>query len=96
MARLRAALPQPLRQGQARPTWIYRLCNLGAFDAFETIIALPDFTAAGDRRVTLEERHADLARRYGPSPFLDGSLAIARALAAEFEEASGSAPADVL
>ena len=75
---------------------MWGLCDLDAFETFEKIIALADFTAAGDRRVTLEERHADLARRYGPSPLLAGSLAIARALAAEFEEASGSAPADVL
>jgi putative nucleotidyltransferase with HDIG domain len=66
-------------------------CDLDTFPPEERIIALADFLAAGARRVRPEERHADLVRRYGPSAFVDGSLAIARTLQREFEEASGTA-----
>jgi hypothetical protein len=59
-------------------------------------VALADFSAAGDRLVTLEERHQDLRRRYGPSAFLDESLARAQGLRAEFERTAGTAFRDVV
>jgi len=62
------------------------LCDLETFPWEERLVALADFLAAGDRRVRLEERHRDLRRRYGPSDFVDGSLAVARELKREFEE----------
>jgi len=60
-------------------------CDLETFDPAEQAIALADALAAGSRRVTLDERYEDLARRYGPSPFLDRNLAICRQLKAAFE-----------
>lgn len=64
-------------------------CDLETFDAAEQAIALADALAAGERRVTLEERYSDLARRYGPSPFLERNLAICRRLKADFESRTG-------
>jgi 8-oxo-dGTP pyrophosphatase MutT (NUDIX family) len=64
-------------------------CDLETFDAAEQAIALADALAAGPRRVTLEERYEDLARRYGPSPFFDRNLAICRRLKADFESRTG-------
>jgi len=60
---------------------MWEACDLSTFERCEQVIALADFHAAGDRRVTLEERHADLVRRYGPSEFLDRNLQICRSLA---------------
>jgi len=68
---------------------MWSLCDLDTFETFEKIVALADFTAAGDRRVPLEERHADLVRRYGKSDFVDGSFAAARRIAGEVEAAAG-------
>jgi len=64
-------------------------CDLETFDEAERAIALADALAAGPRRVTLEERYEDLARRYGPSPFLERNLAICRRLKADFEAQTG-------
>jgi hypothetical protein len=64
-------------------------CDLETFDAAEQAIALADALAAGPRRVTLEERYDDLARRYGPSPHLERNLAICRGLKADFETRTG-------
>jgi putative nucleotidyltransferase with HDIG domain len=68
---------------------MWRACDLETFETEERLIALADFMAAGDRRVTLEERHADLCARYGPSPFFDRMLAIARGLKHAFESRTG-------
>jgi 8-oxo-dGTP diphosphatase len=64
-------------------------CDLETFDAAEQAIALADALAAGARRVTLEERYEDLARRYGPSPFFERNLAVCRRLKADFESRTG-------
>lgn len=64
-------------------------CDLETFDEAERAVALADALAAGPRRVTIEERYADLARRYGPSPFLERNLAISLRLKAEFEARTG-------
>jgi 8-oxo-dGTP pyrophosphatase MutT (NUDIX family) len=64
-------------------------CDLETFDAAEQAIALADALAAGPRRVTLDERYEDLARRYGPSPFFGKNLAICRRLKADFEARTG-------
>ncbi|MCK6459812.1 MAG: NUDIX domain-containing protein [Planctomycetes bacterium] len=64
-------------------------CDLETFDEAERAIALADALAAGARRVTLEERYEDLARRYGASPFLERNLAICRRLKADFEARTG-------
>jgi len=64
-------------------------CDLLTFDPAEQAIALADALAAGPRRVTIDERYSDLARRYGPSPFLERNLAIVRRLKAEFEARTG-------
>jgi 8-oxo-dGTP diphosphatase len=64
-------------------------CDLETFDAAERAVALADALAAGPRRVTLDERYEDLARRYGPSPFFERNLAICRRLKADFEARTG-------
>ncbi len=64
-------------------------CDVLTFDPAEQAIALADALAAGPRRVTIEERYEDLARRYGPSPFFEKNLAISRRLKAEFEARTG-------
>jgi 8-oxo-dGTP diphosphatase len=66
-----------------------KACDLETFDPFEKAIALADALAAGPRRVTIEERYEDLARRYGASPFLERNLAICQGLKAEFEARTG-------
>jgi len=68
---------------------LWRACDLSTFEPFERLVALADFMAAGDRRVTIDERHADLCERYGRSPFIDGSLEIARRLKEEWEDRTG-------
>jgi len=68
---------------------MWRACDLESFLPEERLIALADAMAAGERRVTLEERHADLCRRYGAGPFFDGMLAAARGLQQEFESRTG-------
>jgi 8-oxo-dGTP pyrophosphatase MutT (NUDIX family) len=64
-------------------------CDLETLDPAEAAIALADALAAGARRVTLEERYDDLARRYGPSPFFEKNLAICHRLKADFEARTG-------
>ncbi|MHC4134619.1 MAG: NUDIX domain-containing protein [Planctomycetota bacterium] len=68
---------------------MWRACDLETFGPEERLIALADAMAAGERRVTLEERHADLCRRYGAGPFFDGMLEAARGLQQEFESRTG-------
>jgi putative nucleotidyltransferase with HDIG domain len=65
-------------------------CDLETFDAAEQAVALADALAAGPRRVTIEERYEDLARRYGPSPFLDRKREICRRMKADFEARTGT------
>jgi len=67
---------------------MWEACDLDSFLPEERIIALADFLAVGDRRARLEERHADLCERYGPSRFFDSSLAIVEKLKSEFETRS--------
>ncbi len=64
---------------------LWRSCDLTTLTPEERIIALADFMAVGDTRGTIEQRHADLTARYGASPFIDESLAIARQLRDEIE-----------
>jgi len=64
-------------------------CDLETFDETEQVIALSDALAAGPRRVMLEERYEDLARRYGASPFFERNLRICRGLKASFEARIG-------
>jgi bis(5'-nucleosidyl)-tetraphosphatase len=64
-------------------------CDLETFLREERLIALADAMAAGDRRVTLEERHEDLCLRYGAGPFFDGMLQAALGLQQEFESRTG-------
>ena len=64
-------------------------CDLLTLDSAEQAIALADALAAGSRRVTIEERYEDLARRYGASPHLDRNRAISLRLKAEFEARAG-------
>ena len=68
---------------------MWRACDLETLGPEERLIALADAMAAGERRVTLEERHADLCRRYGAGPFFDGMLDAARGLQQEFESRTG-------
>jgi len=68
---------------------MWRACDLEFLGPEERLIALADAMAAGERRVTLEERHADLCRRYGAGPFFDGMLDAARGLQQEFESRTG-------
>ncbi len=75
---------------------LWAACDLDTFEIEERLIALADFLAAGDRRVTLEERHRDLAARYGRSDFLDGSLGISRQLKGEWEGRTGRELYDTL
>jgi len=64
---------------------LWRSCDLTTLTPEERIIALADFMAIGDTKGTIEQRHADLTTRYGASPFIDESLAIARQLRDEIE-----------
>ncbi|MGH7162469.1 MAG: NUDIX domain-containing protein [Planctomycetota bacterium] len=64
-------------------------CDLEAFPPEERIIALADSLAVGDRRGTIDEREADLVRRYGPSPLIAGNARIARGLLSEAETRAG-------
>ena len=64
-------------------------CDLETLDEAEQAIALADALAAGSRRVTIEERYADLARRYGASPHIDRNRAISLRFKAEFEARTG-------
>ena len=68
---------------------MWEACDLDTFEVEERLVALADFMAVGDRRVPLEERHADLSRRYGESEFFDRSLDTCRRLKAEFEARTG-------
>ena len=68
---------------------MWRACDLEVLGPEERLIALADAMAADERRVTLEERHADLCHRYGAGPFLDGMLDAARGLQREFESRTG-------
>lgn len=68
---------------------MWSACDLETFLPEERLIALADAMAAGERRVTLEERHQDLCRRYGAGPFFDGMLAAVRGLQQEFESRTG-------
>lgn len=68
---------------------MWRACDLETLLPEERLIALADAMAAGERRVTLEERHADLCRRYGAGPFFDGMLEAVRGLRREFEARTG-------
>lgn len=68
---------------------MFQACDLTTFDPEERVIALADFLAAGDRPARLEERHADLAARYGASDFVDRSLAISQELKREWEQRTG-------
>ncbi|MHC4971553.1 MAG: NUDIX domain-containing protein [Planctomycetota bacterium] len=68
---------------------MWRACDLETFLPEERLVALADAMAAGERRVTLEERHEDLCRRYGAGPFFDGMLAAVRGLQQEFEARTG-------
>ncbi|MHC4818366.1 MAG: NUDIX domain-containing protein [Planctomycetota bacterium] len=68
---------------------MWRACDLELLGPEERLIALADAMAAGERRVTLEERHADLCHRYGAGPFFDGMLDAARGLQREFEVRTG-------
>jgi len=68
---------------------LWRCCDLTSFPVEEQSVALADFLAAEDRRVTLEQRHADLSARYGASEFIDESLEICRALKACWETRTG-------
>jgi len=70
-------------------TAMYSACDLLGLTPLEKCVALADFLAPGPRRATIEERHADLVARYGPSPFFDSSRRIAEDLAAEWEAATG-------
>jgi len=70
---------------------MHEACDLDTFPPEERLIALADFMAIGDRRGTIDERYTDLVRRYGPSPFFDRNLALARELEREFEETTGRA-----
>jgi putative nucleotidyltransferase with HDIG domain len=68
---------------------LWRSCDLSTFEPHERIVALADFMAVRESKGTIKQRHADLAKRYGPSPFVDRSLEIARGLKREFEERTG-------
>ena len=69
---------------------MYAACDLDTLPTEEKIIALADYHAAGPRRVTLEERRADLERRYGPSPFIARNYALALTLKTEVEARLGT------
>jgi putative nucleotidyltransferase with HDIG domain len=84
----KGAAPEDARLGDLARE-MREACDLETFDPPEQVIALADGLAAGARRVTLDERYEDLARRYGPSPFLDRNLATCRRLKAEFEGLTG-------
>ncbi|MGQ0612549.1 MAG: NUDIX domain-containing protein [Planctomycetaceae bacterium] len=64
-------------------------CDLETFPFEERIVALADFLAVGDRRGRIEEREADLVRRYGPSPTVARNARLSRALLAELESRAG-------
>ncbi len=68
---------------------LWRTVDCSTFADDEKVVALADFLAAQDRRVTLEARHADLCDRYGSSQFLDRSLEISLGLKREWEIATG-------
>jgi bis(5'-nucleosidyl)-tetraphosphatase len=68
---------------------MWRCCDLSTFSPEERIVALADFMAVGEKKGTIDERHADLVARYGASAFLDGSRAAATRIRAEFEERTG-------
>ena len=77
----------------ADPTLIesmYSACDLDTLPTEEKIIALADFHVAGPRRVTLDERRADLERRYGPSPLITRNHALAHSLSTEAQSAIGA------
>ncbi len=77
----------------ADPTLIesmYAACDLDTLPTEEKIIALADFHAAGPRRVTLDERRADLERRYGPSPLITRNHTLALNLRTEIEARLGN------
>jgi len=68
---------------------LWRTIDCSTFNDEEKMVALADFLAAQDRRVTLEARHADLRDRYGSSRFLDRSLEISLGLKRDWEFATG-------
>ena len=71
---------------------LWRACDLASFPVEEQLVALADFLAAKDERVTLERRHADVSARYGRSAFIDQSLEISRALKAGWEPGAAARP----
>ena len=100
--RLRASLPEPLHQGihgrtSCRSAWSSRpRCGRPAIStpSRPRRSSSPWRTSwrSADRRGTFEERHDDLARRYGESEFFDLTHAAARRIRAEFEARTGHGP----
>jgi len=64
-------------------------CDLETFPLEERVVALADFLAVGDRRGRIEEREADLVRRYGPSPTIARNARLSRALLVDLEARAG-------
>ena len=64
-------------------------CDLATFPLEEKVVALADFLAVGARRARIEEREADLVRRYGASPTIARNARISRALLVELEARAG-------
>ena len=69
---------------------MWEACDLETFPVEERLIAMVDMMAVGPKRGTMEERHADLVHRYGPSPFFDTGLARSLELKQEFEARTGT------
>lgn len=83
----RSAEELGLTKDFAREMW--EACDLDTFHVEERLIAMADLMAVGSKRGTMEERHEDLVRRYGPSPFFDGGYQRGLELKREFEARAG-------
>jgi uncharacterized protein len=65
-------------------------CDPERFPIEERLIALADAMAMGPRLATLDERYADLRKRYGPSRFFDRVERRAHKLKAAYEKRTGA------
>ena len=92
-------LEEMLRDGRWSPRFLRSVFEEFGFPELkpeDRVVALADSVVAHDRIVTVEERTADLVRRYGDGPFVRRNHELALALQREVEERMGAALEEVL
>ena len=77
-----------LEPGKAAAFW--KVCDQSWFPVEERLIALADSLVAGSRRVSIEQRLADLRARYGDAGFFDTTERRCLGLKAAFEDHTGT------